>query len=257
MYDNIKNFTEKTLDYITEKSNNGLEKACATTKYYGRQTKKSTKEFLEGLGYDEQKVSEYCAALRDNIRRAKADHVYPYLNPKTVATTVDEIARKILLVHQPPSELLNNTPSHTGRYAISSGQSRREKKRINPKDVKIVFMYQLDIMKLLEIVALDRIHKEQEDTMKRWNKRVVENKEYLDRISKILSQTVVNETTDREINDKEDTAVKRVDSQSGTCEKSDATTMCDIENLSDAEEDSLGHGRLRYSDLHFREFSSR
>ena len=254
MYDDIKKFTEKTLDYITEKSNKGLEKACATTKYYGRQSKKSTKEFLEGLGYDEQKISEYCAALRDNIRRAKVNHVYPYLNPKTVATTVDDIARKILLVHQPPSELLNNTPSHPGRYAVSSCQSKRKKRKINPKDVKIVFMYQLDIMKLLEIVALDRIHKEQEDTMKRWNKRVVENKVYLDRISKILSQTVVNETTDR---DKEDTVVKHVDSQSGTCEKSDATTMCDIENQSDAEEDSQGHGRLRYSDLHFREFSSR
>ena len=257
MFEDIKQFAGKTLDYISEKSDKGLQKACATTKYYGRQTKQSTKELLESFGYDEQKVSEYCATLRDNIRRAKACHVYPYLNPKTVATTVDDIARKILLVHQTPSDLLNNAPSPSGRYAVSSGQNKRENQKINPKDVKIVFMYQLDIMKLLEIVALDQIQKEQEDTIKRWNKRVVENKAYMDRISKIISQTVVNETKEREVGDKEVTEIKEINSLSGTsCEKVDATTMCDTEN-SDAEEDSQGLGLSRYSDCHFKEENER
>ena len=257
MYEDIRQFAERTLDYITEKSSKGLEKTCATMKYYGRQTKQSTKEFLESLGYDDQKASEIYAALQDKIRRGKASYVYPYLNPKAVATTADEIARKILLVHQPPSDLLNNTSIHSGRYVASGGQNKRSKRKTDPKDVKIVFMCQLDIMKLLEIVALDKIQKEEEDTIQRWNKRVKENKEYMDRISQIISQTVVNEVKEKEVKEKEANEIRQINSLSGpSCGKVDATTTCDTEN-SDAE-DSQVHGLSSCSDCsHFNEENER
>ena len=40
----------------------------------------------------------------------------------------------------------------------------------NNKEIEIVFMYQLDIMKLLEIIAMDKLQREEEDRIKRWNK---------------------------------------------------------------------------------------
>lgn len=189
---------EKAVDYVTERSNKALETACTTSKYYGARTKQSAKEFLETLGYNDQKASEYYMAIQDKIRRGKAKYVYPYLNPKVVATTVDEISRKILLVHQPQSDIFIKSIIQPVAYATIDKSRKMSKRKVDPKEIKIVYMYRLDIMKLLEIVAVDKIQKEQENTIKRWNKRVKENRDYMDRVSKIISQTVDDEIKEKE-----------------------------------------------------------
>ena len=189
MYEDIRQFAGKALEYVSDKGNKSLEVACATTQYYGRQAKKNAKQYLEKIGYDEQKATELYMTFQDKVRRGKAIYIYPYLNPKTVSTTVDELARKLLLVPHSNSERLHRDMTTTVKYFVPETENVKNVERAVQKEIRIVFMYRLDIMKLLEIIALDKIQREEEDRIKRWNTRVKETKAYMDTVSKVVNES--------------------------------------------------------------------
>ena len=179
MYEEVQQLVHTTLNYVSDKSSSNLEKACLTTQYYGRRTKESVRRILKKVGYDEKKAEEYYTKLRDEIKRQKAAYVYPYINPETIAATVDAFARKIMLSNLTSLELDNSGNVADSAKLLKSLTSPaiyprlqgKWKRRRNPEDIEIVFKYRLDIMKLLEMVALEKIKREEEDRVKRWNKR--------------------------------------------------------------------------------------